>query len=58
MWCAGEFDVVAEQLRKVMNFMHRHLGMDMDEIGLARQQPPPPRHQHPPPPHDQQRRRK
>ncbi|KAK9138175.1 hypothetical protein Sjap_008769 [Stephania japonica] len=32
---AGEFDVVAEQLRKVMNFMHRHLGMDMDEIGLA-----------------------
>ncbi|KAK9084970.1 hypothetical protein Sjap_025381 [Stephania japonica] len=32
---AGEFDVVAEQLRKVMNFMHRRLGMDMDEIGLA-----------------------
>ncbi|KAK9123500.1 hypothetical protein Sjap_013102 [Stephania japonica] len=24
-----------EQLRKVMNFMHQDLGMDMDEIGLA-----------------------
>ncbi|KAK9142813.1 hypothetical protein Syun_012213 [Stephania yunnanensis] len=35
MWCAGEFNVVAEQLRKVMEFMHRRLGMDMDEIGLA-----------------------
>ncbi|KAK9132141.1 hypothetical protein Scep_011669 [Stephania cephalantha] len=32
---ASEFDVVAEQLRKVMEFMHRRLGMDMDEIGLA-----------------------
>ncbi|KAK9096495.1 hypothetical protein Sjap_021992 [Stephania japonica] len=52
MWCRGEFDVVAEQLRKVMNFMHQHLGMDMDEIGLAQQQPPPP--PPPPPPHDQQ----
>ncbi|KAK9109951.1 hypothetical protein Sjap_018011 [Stephania japonica] len=49
---AGEFDVVAEQLRKVMNFMHQRLGMDMDEIGLAQQQPPPP--PPPPPPHDQQ----
>ncbi|KAK9085273.1 hypothetical protein Sjap_025684 [Stephania japonica] len=46
----AEFDVVAEQLRKVMNFMHQHLGMDMDEIGLAQQQPPPP--PPPPPPHD------
>ncbi|KAK9155921.1 hypothetical protein Sjap_003401 [Stephania japonica] len=49
----AEFDVVAEQLRKVMNFMHQRLGMDMDEIGLAQQQPPPP--PPPPPPHDQQR---
>ncbi|KAK9152795.1 hypothetical protein Sjap_000275 [Stephania japonica] len=49
---AGEFDVIAEQLRKVMNFMHQRLGMDMDEIGLAQQQPPPP--PPPPPPHDQQ----
>ncbi|KAK9100244.1 hypothetical protein Scep_023674 [Stephania cephalantha] len=48
---AGEFDVVAEQLRKVMEFMHRRLGMDMDEIGLAQEQPPPP--PPPPPPHDQ-----
>ncbi|KAK9105830.1 hypothetical protein Scep_022674 [Stephania cephalantha] len=57
MWCAGEFDVVAEQLRKVMEFMHRRLGMDMDEIGLAQsQQPPPP--PPPPPPHDQECRRK
>ncbi|KAK9146369.1 hypothetical protein Sjap_006272 [Stephania japonica] len=47
----AEFDVVAEQLRKVMNFMHQHLGMDMDEIGLAQQQPPPPPPT--PPPHDQ-----
>ncbi|KAK9121693.1 hypothetical protein Syun_019310 [Stephania yunnanensis] len=28
--------------------MRQHLGMNMDEVGLARQQPPPP------PPHDQQ----
>ncbi|KAK9163175.1 hypothetical protein Syun_004077 [Stephania yunnanensis] len=52
MWCAGEFDVVAEQLRKVMNFMQQRLGMDMDEIDLAQHQPPPP--PPPPPPHDQQ----
>ncbi|KAK9132326.1 hypothetical protein Scep_011854 [Stephania cephalantha] len=45
----AEFDVVAEQLRKVMEFMHQRLGMDMDEIGLAQQQPPPP--PPPPPPH-------
>ncbi|KAK9127862.1 hypothetical protein Syun_016659 [Stephania yunnanensis] len=49
---AGEFNIVAEQLRKVMEFMHQRLGMDMDEIGLAQQQPPPP--PPPPPPHDQQ----
>ncbi|KAK9129848.1 hypothetical protein Sjap_010335 [Stephania japonica] len=48
----AEFNVVAEQLRKVMNFMYQRLGMDMDEIGLAQQQPPPP--PPPPPPHDQQ----
>ncbi|KAK9121757.1 hypothetical protein Syun_019374 [Stephania yunnanensis] len=30
----------------------KHLGMNMDEIGLAQQQPPPP--PPPPPPHDQQ----
>ncbi|KAK9137631.1 hypothetical protein Sjap_008225 [Stephania japonica] len=52
----AEFDVVAEQLRKVMNFMHQHLGMDMDEIGLAQQQPPPPPPT--PPPHDQQQSRR
>ncbi|KAK9135556.1 hypothetical protein Syun_014886 [Stephania yunnanensis] len=45
----SEFDVVAEQLRKVMEFMHQHLGMSMDGVGLSQQQPPPP-----PPPHDQQ----
>ncbi|KAK9087498.1 hypothetical protein Syun_029892 [Stephania yunnanensis] len=44
----AEFDVVAEKLRKVMEFMHQHLGMNMDGAGLSRQQPPPP------PPHDQQ----
>ncbi|KAK9104941.1 hypothetical protein Scep_021785 [Stephania cephalantha] len=44
----AEFNVVAEQLRKVMEFMHQHLGMNMDEAGLSQQQPPPP------PPHDQQ----
>ncbi|KAK9125589.1 hypothetical protein Scep_014435 [Stephania cephalantha] len=37
-----------EQLRKVMEFMHQHLGMNMDGAGLSQQQPPPP------PPHDQQ----
>ncbi|KAK9083254.1 hypothetical protein Scep_029725 [Stephania cephalantha] len=45
----AEFNVVAEQLRKVMEFMHQHLGMNMDGAGLSQQQPPPP-----PPPHDQQ----
>ncbi|KAK9121238.1 hypothetical protein Syun_018855 [Stephania yunnanensis] len=47
-----EFNVVAEQLRKVMEFMQQHLGMNMDEAGLSQQQPPPP--PPPPPPHDQQ----
>ncbi|KAK9114323.1 hypothetical protein Syun_021120 [Stephania yunnanensis] len=47
-----EFNVVAEQLRKVMEFMQHHLGMNMDEVGLAQQPPPPP--PPPPPPHDQQ----
>ncbi|KAK9134995.1 hypothetical protein Syun_014325 [Stephania yunnanensis] len=48
----AEFNVVAEQLRKVMEFMHQHLGMNMDGACLSQQQPPPP----PPPlPHDQQR---
>ncbi|KAK9128635.1 hypothetical protein Syun_017432 [Stephania yunnanensis] len=46
----AEFDVVAEQLRKVMAFMHQHLGMTMDGAGLSQPQPPPP----PPPPHDKQ----
>ncbi|KAK9107994.1 hypothetical protein Syun_024005 [Stephania yunnanensis] len=45
----AEFNVVAEQLRKVMEFMHQHLGMNMDGAGLSQQQPPPP-----PPPNDQQ----
>ncbi|KAK9085479.1 hypothetical protein Sjap_025890 [Stephania japonica] len=44
----AEFNVVAEQLRKVMEFMQQHLGMNMDGAGLSQQQPPPP------PPHDQQ----
>ncbi|KAK9160595.1 hypothetical protein Syun_006936 [Stephania yunnanensis] len=35
-----------------MEFMRQHLGMNMDEVGLAQQQPPPP--PPPPPPHDQQ----
>ncbi|KAK9087640.1 hypothetical protein Syun_030034 [Stephania yunnanensis] len=47
----AEFDVVAEQLRKVMHFMQQRLGMDMDEIDLSQHQPPPP--PPPPPPHDQ-----
>ncbi|KAK9112074.1 hypothetical protein Scep_019593 [Stephania cephalantha] len=49
----AEFNVVAEQLRKVMEFMHQHLGMNMDGAGLSQQQPPPPPPP-PPPPHDQQ----
>ncbi|KAK9099308.1 hypothetical protein Syun_026353 [Stephania yunnanensis] len=44
----AEFNVVAEQSRKVMEFMHQHLGMNMDGAGLSQQPPPPP------PPHDQQ----
>ncbi|KAK9110653.1 hypothetical protein Sjap_018713 [Stephania japonica] len=47
----AEFNVVAEQLRKVMEFMQQHLGMNMDGAGLSQQQPPPPPA---PPPHDQQ----
>ncbi|KAK9113961.1 hypothetical protein Syun_020758 [Stephania yunnanensis] len=43
----AEFNVVVEQLRKVMEFMHQHLGMNMDGASLSQQQPPPP-----PPPHD------
>ncbi|KAK9113911.1 hypothetical protein Syun_020708 [Stephania yunnanensis] len=43
----AEFDIVAEQLRKVMAFMHQQFGMTMDGAGLS--QPP-----QPPPPHDQQ----
>ncbi|KAK9119487.1 hypothetical protein Scep_017580 [Stephania cephalantha] len=46
----AEFDIVAEQLRKVMAFMHQQFGMTMDGAGLSQPQPPPP----PPPPHDQQ----
>ncbi|KAK9140528.1 hypothetical protein Scep_010209 [Stephania cephalantha] len=42
----AEFDIVADQLRKVMGFMHQQFGMTMDGAGLS--QPPPP------PPHDQQ----
>ncbi|KAK9116466.1 hypothetical protein Sjap_015413 [Stephania japonica] len=47
----AEFNVVVEQLRKVMEFMQQHLGMNMDGAGLSQQQPPPPPA---PPPHDQQ----
>ncbi|KAK9087036.1 hypothetical protein Syun_029430 [Stephania yunnanensis] len=42
----AEFNIVAEQLRKFMAFMHQQFGMTMDGAGLS--QPPPP------PPHDQQ----
>ncbi|KAK9157915.1 hypothetical protein Scep_004489 [Stephania cephalantha] len=45
----AEFDIVVEQLRKVMAFMHQQFGMTMDGAGLSQSQPPPP-----PPPHDQQ----
>ncbi|KAK9157759.1 hypothetical protein Scep_004333 [Stephania cephalantha] len=31
----AEFNVVAEQLRKVMEFMHQHLGMNMDGASLS-----------------------
>ncbi|KAK9169773.1 hypothetical protein Syun_001913 [Stephania yunnanensis] len=43
----AEFDIVTEQLRKVMAFMHQQFGMTMDGAGLSHPQPPPP-------PHDQQ----
>ncbi|KAK9089320.1 hypothetical protein Scep_028402 [Stephania cephalantha] len=43
----AEFDIVAEQLRKVMAFMHQQFGMTMDGASLSQPQPPPP-------PHDQQ----
>ncbi|KAK9098759.1 hypothetical protein Syun_025804 [Stephania yunnanensis] len=42
----AEFDIVAEQLRKVMAFMHHQFKMTMDGAGLS--------HPPPPPPHDQQ----
>ncbi|KAK9107302.1 hypothetical protein Syun_023313 [Stephania yunnanensis] len=45
-----EFNIVAEQLRKVMAFMHQQFGMTMDGASLSQPQPPPP----PPPPHNQQ----
>ncbi|KAK9128304.1 hypothetical protein Syun_017101 [Stephania yunnanensis] len=47
----AEFDIVADQLRKVMAFMHQQFGMTMDGASLSQPQPPPPP---PPPPHDQQ----
>ncbi|KAK9100344.1 hypothetical protein Scep_023774 [Stephania cephalantha] len=43
----AEFDIVADQLRKVMAFMHKQFGMTMDAASLSQPQPPPP----PPPPH-------
>ncbi|KAK9160390.1 hypothetical protein Syun_006731 [Stephania yunnanensis] len=46
----AEFDIVAEQLRKVMAFMHQQFRMTMDGAGLSLPRPRPP----PPPPHDQQ----
>ncbi|KAK9125816.1 hypothetical protein Scep_014662 [Stephania cephalantha] len=48
----AEFDIVTDQLRKVMAFMHQQFGMTMDGAGLSQPQPPPP--PPPPPPHDQQ----
>ncbi|KAK9163163.1 hypothetical protein Syun_004065 [Stephania yunnanensis] len=51
----AEFNVVAEQLQKVMEFMHQHLGMNMDGAGLSQQQQPPPPPPPSPPPHNQQR---
>ncbi|KAK9107244.1 hypothetical protein Syun_023255 [Stephania yunnanensis] len=45
----AEFDIIVDQLRKVMAFMHQQFGMTMDGAGLSQPQPPPP-----PPPHDQQ----
>ncbi|KAK9121092.1 hypothetical protein Syun_018709 [Stephania yunnanensis] len=46
----AEFDIVSDQLRKVMAFMHQQFGMTMDGAGLSQPQPPPP----PLPPPDQQ----
>ncbi|KAK9151497.1 hypothetical protein Syun_009806 [Stephania yunnanensis] len=46
----AEFDIVFDQLRKVMAFMHQQFGMTMDGAGLFQPQPPPP----PPPPDQQQ----
>ncbi|KAK9157672.1 hypothetical protein Scep_004246 [Stephania cephalantha] len=43
-WCHVQSSI----LRKVMAFMHQHLGMTMDGAGPSQPQPPPP------PPHDQQ----
>ncbi|KAK9135663.1 hypothetical protein Syun_014993 [Stephania yunnanensis] len=45
----AEFDIVVEQLRKVMAFMHQHLGMTMDGACISQPQPPPPHDQHQPP---------
>ncbi|KAK9121093.1 hypothetical protein Syun_018710 [Stephania yunnanensis] len=47
----AEFDIVADQLRKVMAFMHQQFGMTMDGAGLSQPQPPLPP---PPPPPDKQ----
>ncbi|KAK9087518.1 hypothetical protein Syun_029912 [Stephania yunnanensis] len=49
----AEIDIVVEQLRKVMAFMHQQFGMTMDGAGLSQPQPPPPPPP-PPSPHDQQ----
>ncbi|KAK9121088.1 hypothetical protein Syun_018705 [Stephania yunnanensis] len=51
--CA-EFDIVANQLRKVMAFMHQQFRMTMDGAGLSQPQPPPPPLPPPPPPNHQQ----
>ncbi|KAK9087495.1 hypothetical protein Syun_029889 [Stephania yunnanensis] len=46
----ADFDIVVEQLRKVMAFMHQQLGMTMDGVGLTQAQPPPPPHDQRQPP--------
>ncbi|KAK9086043.1 hypothetical protein Sjap_026454 [Stephania japonica] len=51
----AEFNVVAEQLRKVMEFMQERSRDEHGRSSLSRQQPPPPPA---PPPHDQQQYRK
>ncbi|KAK9121095.1 hypothetical protein Syun_018712 [Stephania yunnanensis] len=48
----AEFDIVADQLRKVMAFMHHQFRMTMDGAGLSQPQPPPP--PLPPPPYPDQ----